>query len=52
MTNNPPDKIDTRLVILLTSAMKRDLEDRAHIERRPMGEILRDLIAEYLSRPL
>lgn len=54
MTNNPTDqKFNARLVVLLTEQQKkRDLNDRAHLERRPMGDLVRDLIVEYLSKPL
>ena len=53
MTNNPTDqKFNARLVVLLTEQQKRDLDDRAHLERRPMGDLVRDLIVEYLGKPL
>ncbi|MCB9141286.1 MAG: hypothetical protein H6646_03310 [Anaerolineales bacterium] len=51
MSNEPIDeKLTARLVVLLTETMKRDLDDRAHDERRPMGDLVRDLITDYLSK--
>lgn len=54
MTNDfitTEQKLDNRLVVLLTDDTKHALKVKAAIERREMSDIVRDLIVGYLSKP-